>query len=196
MHPNASSVPLPGGPQPEPQTPQPGPSIVPPRETPRRRRGLWATLIALALMGGGLAYYLNSQNEAAKLAANGGGGIIAVSTAVVGLADLQATVRVNGTVTAKNFTALLAPRIQGSRSNNNRGGDGGGGGGRGGGGGGGGGGGAGGGGGGGGDATAMMMMMGGPGDFSLVLMRLAKPGIHIKTGETVAEFDPTNQLQR
>jgi multidrug resistance efflux pump len=42
----------------------------------------------------------------------------------------------------------------------------------------------------------MMMMMGGPGDFSLVLMKLAKPGIRIKAGETVAEFDPTNQLQR
>src|SRR5438128_9751642 len=42
----------------------------------------------------------------------------------------------------------------------------------------------------------MMMMMGGPGDFSLVLMKQAKPGIHIKAGETVAEFDPTNQLQR
>jgi RND family efflux transporter MFP subunit len=49
---------------------------------------------------------------------------------------------------------------------------------------------------GGGDATAMMMMSGGPGDFSLVLMKLASPGSHIKTGDTVAEFDPTNQLQR
>ena len=37
---------------------------------------------------------------------------------------------------------------------------------------------------------------GGPGDFNLVLMRLAKPGIRVKTGDVVAEFDPQNQLQR
>src|SRR4051812_44963085 len=106
MQPNASSLPLPGGPQPQPST-QPGPSVVPPREAPpRRRRGLWATLIALAIAGGGLAYYLNQQNEAAKLAARGGSGIIAVSTAVVGLGDVQATVRVNGTISAQNFAPL------------------------------------------------------------------------------------------
>ena len=34
------------------------------------------------------------------------------------------------------------------------------------------------------------------GDFSLVLMKLAKPGVHVKTGDVVAEFDPQNQLQR
>ena len=38
---------------------------------------------------------------------------------------------------------------------------------------------------------------GGPmGDFSLVLMKLAKPGVQVKTGDIVAEFDPQNQLQR
>src|SRR5262245_17888852 len=125
MQPNASSVPAPSGP--EPLLPQPGPSIVPPREAPpRRRTGLWAALIALAIAGGGLAYYLNSQNDAAKLASKGGGSIIAVSTAVVGLGDVHSTVRVNGTIAAQNFQALLAPRIMGSRNNTNRGGDGGG----------------------------------------------------------------------
>ena len=34
------------------------------------------------------------------------------------------------------------------------------------------------------------------GDFSLVLLKLAKPGVHVKTGDVVAEFDPQNQLQR
>jgi HlyD family secretion protein len=185
MQPNASSVPAPGGPQPLPN-PQPGPSIVPPREAPPRRRGLWAALFALAVVGGGLAYYLNSQNDAAKLAAKGGGGVVTVSTAVVGLADLHSTIRVNGTIAAQNFAPLLAPRIQGSRSGMNRGGDGSG---RGGGGGG----------GapmGGGDATAMMMMMGGPTDFTLVLLKLSAPGVRVKAGQVVAEFDPTNQLQR
>jgi HlyD family secretion protein len=140
----------------------------------------------MALVGGGLAWYLNMQNEAARLAAKGGGGIVAVSTAVVGLGDVHATVRVNGTIAAQNFAAMLAPRIQGSRTGMNRGGDGAG---R-----------TGGGGGGGpmggGDATAMMMMMGGPTDFTLVLLKLANPGLRVKTGDVVAEFDPTNQLQR
>lgn len=186
MHPNASSVPAPDAPQPQP-APQPGPEIVPHREPPKRRRGLWAVLAGLAVAGGGLAYYLNQQSESAKLAAKGGGGIITVSTAVVGLSDLRATVRVTGTIAAQNFASLLAPRIMGSRSGMNRGGDGGG---RGGGGGGG---------GapmGGGDATAMMMMMGGPTDFTLVLLKLAAPGIRVQNGDVVAEFDPTNQLQR
>jgi HlyD family secretion protein len=142
--------------------------------------------LALALAGGGLAWYLNMQNEA-RLAAKGGGGIIAVSTAVVAMGDVNATVRVNGTVAAQNFAAMLAPRIQGSRSGMNRGGDNNG---RGNGGGGGGGPMA------GGDATAMMMMMGGPTDFTLVLLKLANPGSRVKSGDTVAEFDPTNQLQR
>jgi HlyD family secretion protein len=184
MHPNASSVPAPGAPQPQP-APQPGPEIVPHQEPPRRRRGLWTALIGLALAGGGLAYYLNQQNQAAKLTAKGGGGIITVSTAVVGLSDLRSTVRVTGTIAAQDFASLLAPRIMGSRSGMNRGGDSGG---------------RGGGGGGapmgGGDATAMMMMMGGPTDFTLVLLKLVAPGIRVKTGDVVAEFDPTNQLQR
>ena len=33
-------------------------------------------------------------------------------------------------------------------------------------------------------------------DFSLVLMKLAKPGVHVKVGDIVAEFDPQNQIQR
>jgi HlyD family secretion protein len=38
---------------------------------------------------------------------------------------------------------------------------------------------------------------GGPqGDFSLVLMKLAKPGGRVKVGDIVAEFDPQNQIQR
>src|SRR5262249_22677544 len=183
MQPNPSSVPAPGGPQGQ---PKPGPSAVPPRQVhvPRRRTGMWGIVIAVLILGAGAAYYFKAQNDA-KVAAKGA--LISVSTAVVGLGDLQATVRVNGTVNARNFAALMAPRILGSRTGLNRGGDGGdsgGGGGRqpGGGGGGGGGGGFGG---------------GGPmGDFSLVLMKLAKPGIHVKAGEIVAEFDPQNQLQR
>jgi HlyD family secretion protein len=121
---------------------------------------MWGILIAVLILGAGAAYYFKTQNDA-KVAAKGS--LISVSTAVVGLGDLHATVRVNGTVNAQNFAALMAPRILGSRSGLNRGGDGGG---------------------------------GGGGDFNLVLLKLAKPGIHVKTGDVVAEFDPQNQLQR
>jgi HlyD family secretion protein len=121
---------------------------------------MWGVLITVLILGaGGAAYYFKAQSDA-KAAAKGA--LVSVSTAVVGVGDLHATVRVNGTVNAQNFAALMAPRILGSRSNQNRGG-----------------------------------MGGGPGgDFSLVLMKLAKPGIHVKSGEIVAEFDPQNQLQR
>jgi HlyD family secretion protein len=136
---------------------------------------MWAILIAVLVLGAGAAYYLKTQNDA-KVAAKGS--LVSVSTAVVGVGDLTATVRVNGTVNAQNFAALMAPRILGSRSGLNRGGDAGGGGGQ-----------AGGGGGGGGGGGPM-------GDFSLVLLKLARPGVRVKTGDVVAEFDPQNQLQR
>jgi len=85
------------------------------------------------------------------------------------MGDLQATVRVNGTVSAQNFASLLAPRIMGSRSGFNRGGN----------------------------AGAQPTGGGGPGgDFSLVLMHLAKAGSRVKTGDVAAEFDPQFQLQR
>src|ERR1017187_10326871 len=161
MQPNPSSVPGPDGPQGDPK----GPSAVPRKhiEPPKRRTGMWGILIVVLILGAGAAYYLKTQNDA-KVAATGS--LISVSTAVVGLGDMQATVRVNGTVNAQNFAALMAPRILGSRSGLNRGGDSG------------------------------SIPMNGPGDFSLVLMKLAKPGVHVKTGDVVAEFDPQNQLQR
>jgi multidrug resistance efflux pump len=139
-------------------------------------------LIVVALLAGGAAFYMKNQS-ASKTA--GGGPILSVPTIAVSLGHVTATVRVNGTVAAQNFAALLAPRVMGSRTGMNRGGDAGFGGGRAGGGGGGdmgGGGGPGG---------------GGPGgDFNLVLLHLAKAGSHVKTGDIVGEFDPQNQQQR
>ena len=115
-----------------------------------------------------------------------------VPTIAVSMGDLHATIRVAGTISAERFAALLAPRIMGSRGNVNRGGD------------------FGRGGGGGafaGGGTVMSAspaaqtgpVMGGGGpmtDFSLILLRLAKPGLHVKTSDVVAEFDPQLQLQR
>src|SRR6516162_8900862 len=120
MQPTPSRVPAPDGPQ---QQPQPGPSALPPKlvPVPRRRTGMWGILIAVLVLGSGAAaYYLKTQNDA-KVAAKGS--LVSVSTTVVGLGDLHATVRVNGTVNAQNFAALMAPRILGSRSGLNRGGD-------------------------------------------------------------------------
>lgn len=97
----------------------------------------------------------------------GGGPVITVPVVTVAVGDVHRTVRVSGTVAAKNFAALLAPRIQGSRSNTNRGGMGGGG------------------------------LAGPNGsDFNLVLLHLIKAGTRVKKDDLVAQFDPTNQLLR
>src|SRR5450432_3641257 len=164
-----SSLPAPhpgGGVQPKPAPPGPAVTlqIAPPKQPPEKRRtALWATLLTVAVLAAGTAYYLNTRSG--KKVSGGGPPIVTVSTAVVGMGDLQSTVRVNGSVAARNFASLLAPRIIGSRSGFNRGGDQGGSG-------------------------------GGMGDFSLVLMKLQKPGVHVKSGDVVAEFDPQFQIQR
>jgi HlyD family secretion protein len=146
----------------------------------------------VAILGAGIALYLNTDSGK-KALGKGGPPTAIVPVVSVSLGDLHATVRVSGTVAAQNFAALLAPRIMGSRTGMNRGGtDNNFGGGRGGGGGGGGGAGGGGGGAGGGG-----MGGGGPmNDFSLVLMSLAKPGLHVKVGDVVGQFDPQMQQQR
>jgi HlyD family secretion protein len=137
----------------------------------------------VAILAGGIALYLNTDSGK-KAFGKGGPPTLVVPVASVALGELHATVRVSGTVAAQNYAALLAPRITGSRTGMNRGGTdnnfssgrGGGGGG----------GGAGGGGGGGGPMN----------DFSLVLMSLAKPGLHVKVGDVVGQFDPQMQQQR
>jgi HlyD family secretion protein len=132
---------------------------------------MWGIALAAVLLAGGIGLYVNNRSQSKT---SGGGPVVSVASVAVGLGDLNASIRVNGTVAAQKFAALLAPRITGSRSGINRGGDsnfaGGGGGGNPGGG------------------------MGG--DFTLILLRLAKAGIHVKTGDVVAEFDPQFQLQR
>jgi HlyD family secretion protein len=166
MQPQSSSAPAPD-PRREPVTPPaPRPTVVPPREPSPRRTKLWVTL-ALLVIAGGVAYYLKSQSAFA----GGGGPVITVPTVVAAVGNLDKKVRITGTVAAQTFAALLAPRIQGSRSNTNRGGMGG---------------------------SLGAGPAGGPGgaDFNLVLLHLAKAGIHVKKDDVVAEFDPTNQLQR
>jgi len=167
-----SSAPSPGdGVKIAPAIPAPRPAAVPPRQPEKRRRiGLWGLAVALILLAGGAAFYVN-QRSASKTA--GGGPLVTVPTIAVSMGNVTATARVNGTVAAQNFASLLAPRITGSRTGMNRGGT---------------------------DAN-----FGGPaagagggmgGDFILILLHLAKAGIHVKAGDVVAEFDPQFQLQR
>jgi HlyD family secretion protein len=142
----------------------PRPAIVPAQPVKNRPILMWAVVIAVVVVAGGIGLFVRSH---AQSKTSGGGPVISVASAVVGMGDLNASIRVNGTVAAKSFAALLAPRITGSRSGINRGGDasfGGGG--------------------------------GNPGDFTLILLHLAKAGVHVKTGDVVAEFDPQFQLQR
>jgi HlyD family secretion protein len=144
---------------------------VPPKQPEKpRRTAVWAVLLTLVLVAGGAALYMNRQS-ASKTA--GGGPVVTVPTIAVSLGTVTAAVRVNGTVAAQNFASLLAPRITGSRSGMNRGGD------------------AGFGGGGGGGPQGGM-----GGDFTLILLHLAKAGMHVKAGDVVAEFDPQFQIQR
>jgi len=177
----SSSAPDPGSrseTQAVPPLPAPGPAVVTPKPPVRRRTAIWGIPLIVAVLGGGIALYLNTESGK-KAFGKGGPPTTVVPVVAVSLGDLHSTVRVSGTVAAQNFAALLAPRIMGSRTGMNRGGTdanfG-----RGGGGGGGGG-----------------LGGGGPmNDFSLVLMTLAKPGLHVKTGDVVAQFDPQMQQNR
>jgi RND family efflux transporter MFP subunit len=152
---------------------------VPPRIPAKRGRKLRGILGAAGLILGGLAYYYWSSASTVS------GGPIQTVTASIG--DVDATIRLTGTVAAEHEATIVAPRIRGSRTDVNRGGAiGAGGGGHGYGGG-----------GGGGNSVVMMGGGGGPqNDFSLVLLKLADSGARVKKGDVVAEFDPQMQLQR
>jgi multidrug efflux pump subunit AcrA (membrane-fusion protein) len=148
-----SSAPLPA-PQPE----APKPSIVPAPAPEKRNPARWLIAIVLILLLAGLAWW--KLQPAART-----GPIVTVPTVPVLMGDIQRSVRVTGTVAARNFASLLAPRVLGSRSNINRGGMGG-------------------------------ALAAGGSDFNLILIHLVKAGEHVKKDQTVAQFDPTNQLLR
>ena len=175
---SASTAPAPDpGRQPQ---PAPGPAIVPPLQPAHPRWKLWGMLLAVALIAGGLAYYWQTTNAATAT----GGPTVSIQTVSANVGSVEATIRLNGTIAAKNQQTILAPRIQGSRTDVNRGG------------------------------TANMQTTrvggavggggGGPAgfgaaqmtDFSLVLTKLAPAGSRVKTGDVIAQFDTVNQQQR
>src|SRR4051812_34714513 len=119
MQPNPSFLPAPGEPEKQPER---GPRAAPTHErqiTEPKRTAMWGILLAVGVAAAG-GYYFKAQNDAKEAAK---GSLIAVPTAVVGLGEVKATVRVSGTISAERFAPILAPRIQGSRSSMNRGGD-------------------------------------------------------------------------
>src|ERR1017187_6398547 len=173
---SASTAPAPDpGRQPQ---PAPAPAIVPPLQ-PKQPRKLWGFFLIAALIAGGLVYYWQTTNSATAT----GGPTVSVQTVSANIGSVDATIRINGTIAAKNQSTILAPRIQGSRSDVNRGGTANMGNNRGGG--------VGGGGGGPQGFGAAQQN-----DFSLVLTKLAPAGSHVKTGDTIAQFDTQAQLQR
>src|SRR5436190_23525455 len=90
----------------KPLVPAPGPSVVPPKHhRPKRRTALWGVIVVLVLVAGGATVYLSSKSDSRL---TGGGTAFMVPTMAVSLGDLNATLRVNGTVAAQNFAALTA----------------------------------------------------------------------------------------
>src|SRR5437764_9794065 len=107
--PSASSVPAPDTGD---GVKKPGPSIVPAQPVKKRGNAMWGIALAVAVLAGGTGLYLKNQSQSKT---SGGGPVVTVATVAVGLGDLNASLRVNGTVAAQSFAALLAPRITGSR---------------------------------------------------------------------------------
>ncbi len=165
-------------PRPE-QVPIAPPVLVPETAPTPRRRGPAALILALAILGAAV-YLWRSSAESAT-----GSAVYAVPTAIAQIGDLHSSIRLSGTLAAKEQATILAPRLGGSRSDMNRGGSanmqasgshrgavGGGGGGA------------------TGHGAAQMT------DFSLVLIMLAPPGSVVKAGDVIAKFDPQMQQQR
>jgi len=97
-------------PQPvEPEPNSPGPALAPPSDPKRRGRGWIAVLVVALLAVAGLTWFLG--NRGAQPASPGA----ALRTAVVGPAALEPTLRVGGAITAKNYSAIRAPRMRGPR---------------------------------------------------------------------------------
>ncbi len=173
--PNLTHRPAAGSPLPAPQQPQPGPvPVEEPAPPPKKGPGGWSALLLL-LLGAGAGWWLyNASEGAGDLAAStagGGPGAAILRTAKVTTGNLESTIRLSGTIAARSFAAIRAPRIRtGSRALGGGGAAGlagGGGGGRGGGGGGGG----------------------------LTIIEMAEPGTTVGRGQVVAEFDRQTQQQ-
>lgn len=149
--------------------PQPAPdrlTIVPPPVPERRRSRAWMLLLVVPILV--LAAYVWKTRPDALSPASAATSSVRTATAAPG--NVESTIRITGTLAAQKSVTITAPRIVGSRSGLNRGGD-----------------------------TNFGPPLGGGGgggDFTLTLLTLAKAGTHVRAGDTVAQFDTQNQLQR
>ncbi len=94
----------------------PGPSIVPPQAPARGRAVIWGIALTAAALAAAGVFYWNSQSAARRAP------VVIIPTVTAMPGNIDFTVRVSGSVVARNYATLLAPRIIGSRSGLNRGG--------------------------------------------------------------------------
>jgi multidrug efflux pump subunit AcrA (membrane-fusion protein) len=104
----------------------------------------------LAALAAALGWWLHRPAPAP-----GRGSAVPTRTAIVRAGAVEQTLRITGATGAVRFTALLAPRMRGSRGQGH-----------------------------------------GPSDFLMILKDVVKPGIHVRQGDVVAEFDRQYMLNR
>src|SRR5689334_17810684 len=92
-----------------------GPYLVQKAEPARGRNALWGAAVGalVLLLIAGVIHHRVARSESRPPAAGAGA---AVPAAKAALGAVRATVRISGTLAAMRSVALLAPRIQGSRS--------------------------------------------------------------------------------
>ena len=99
----------PAAPLPEPSEPA-APEVAPKGPQKPRRGGIWLLLLGL-LVGAGAWLAVENQGSISGPAST----TLAVRTAKVDLGPLETTLRVGGTVQARNFASISAPRMRGPR---------------------------------------------------------------------------------
>ena len=144
---------------PSPRPSEPAPAALPPAEPKHKKPRRWLILLLILLLAGTAAVWNARQRQMANQAR----ATAAATSARVTRGPFQQSIRVSGTVGAKNYAAIIAPR-----QNRDKGGGGGGGNP---------------GGGGGGDRG------GGPGGPQMTLVRLAAAGSTVKKDDVIAVFD-------
>jgi len=159
------AVPVPGPAQPV-RTAPVGPA--PAKKPPRR----WSILVLLLLMAVSVAVW----NVRRRQQTGGAGrGVSAARTVKVFAGSFQQTLRVSGTIGARNFAAIIAPQMRGDGRASSPGG--------------------------GGDRGSSGSRSpgssgGGGSPNQLILMKLAAAGTHVKKGDVIANFDSQWELDR
>ena len=161
-----TAIPVPGPAQPVRVAPV-GPA--PLKKPPRR----WSILVLLLLMAVSVGVWTARRRQQTGGAGRGGS---ASRTVKVFAGTFEQTLRVSGTIGAKNFAAIIAPQMRGDgrAGGGSTGGDRGG----------------------GGSQRGSGGSGGGGSPNQLILMKLAAAGTHVKKGDVIATFDSQWELDR